>query len=59
MIVAFLLDGQESTALNGGPDRAPAMLTDDHAEEAERVMAAMLGMKKIDVEALQQAYAQG
>ena len=107
MTVTFLLDGQEFTALNGGPefefteavsfvvncgnqdevdelwdelseggeqgpcgwlkDRyglswqiVPAalgeMLSDEDPKKAERVMAAMLQMKKIDLQALEQAY---
>ena len=107
MTVAFQLDGQEFTALNGGPEfhfteaisfmvscenqeevdelwdslseggeQGPCgwlkdkyglswqivpralgeMLRDDDPKRAERVMAAMLQMKKIDIEALKQAY---
>jgi hypothetical protein len=35
------------------------MLRDSDPARAERVMTAMLGMKKIDVEALQRAYDEG
>src|SRR3989449_8088665 len=107
MTVAFELDGQGFTALNGGPhfkfteaislvvncetqdevdyfweklsaggqevqcgwlkDRygvswqivptvLPEMLQDKDPEKAKRVMAAMLKMKKIDIEGLKQAY---
>ena len=110
MTVTFLLEGQEFTALNGGPefpfteavslmvpcesqdevdelwdklsaggeqgpcgwlkDRyglswqiAPTalfeMLQDEDPARRERVMAAMLQMKKIDIEGLQQAYDEG
>src|SRR2546426_11093263 len=106
MTVAFELDGQEFTALNGGPlfkfteaisfvvncetqdevdhfwDKLSAggqhvqcgwlkdrfgvswqvvptvlvdMLRDENAEKSKRVMAAMLRMKKIDIEALKKA----
>ena len=107
MTVAFLLEGQEFTALNGGPEfqfteavsflvncenqeevdelwdklseggeQGPCgwlkdkyglswqvvpttlgeMLNDEDPKKAERVMAAMLQMKKIDIQALNQAY---
>jgi len=107
MTVAFELDGQDLTALNGGPifkfteamslvvncetqtevdhfweklsaggqevqcgwlkDRfgvswqivptiLPEMLQDKDPEKAKRVMAAMLKMKKIDIDGLKQAY---
>jgi len=107
LTVAFELDGQAYTALNGGPDftfseaisfqidcrdqdevdhywtklseggeegpygwlkdkfglswqvipRAlPELLGDPDQEKAQRVMAAMMGMKKIDVAGLQRAY---
>jgi len=107
MTVAFELDGQAYTALNGGPEftfseaisfqidckdqdevdhywtklseggeegpcgwlkdkfglswqvvpRAlPELLGDPDQEKAQRVMAAMMGMKKIDVAGLQRAY---
>ena len=107
MTVAFQLEGQEFTGLNGGPEfqfteavsflvncenqeevdqlwdklseggeQGPCgwlkdryglswqvvptalgqMLTDDDPKKAERVMAAMLQMKKIDIQALKQAY---
>ena len=107
MTVAFELDGQEFTALNGGPvftfteaislvvncetqaevdhfwqklsaggqevqcgwlkDKfgvswqvvptvLPEMLQDQDPEKAKRVMAAMLKMKKIDIEGLKKAY---
>ena len=107
MTVAFQLDGQEFTALNGGPEfqfteaisflvncenqeevdelwdklseggeQGPCgwlkdkyglswqvfptalgqMLNDEDPKKAERVMAAMLQMKKIDIQALKQAY---
>jgi predicted 3-demethylubiquinone-9 3-methyltransferase (glyoxalase superfamily) len=110
MTVTFLLDGQEFTALNGGPEfpfteavsflvscedqeevdefwdklseggeQGPCgwlkdryglswqvvptalgeMLRDEDPKKAERVMAAMLQMKKIDIEALKQAYEEG
>ena len=109
MVVAFELDAQEFTALNGGPlfkfneaisfqvscktqdevdsfwsklseggeegpcgwlkDRfglswqivptaLPELLTDPDREKAERVMAAMLKMKKIDIAELERAAAQ-
>lgn len=35
------------------------MLQDDDAEKAQRVMRAMLGMKKLEIEALEAAYAGG
>jgi len=107
MTVAFVLDGQEFTALNGGPifkfseatsfvvhcqsqkevdhfwerladggqevqcgwlkdrfgvswqvvpDAMIEMLQDQDAEKSERVMSAMLQMKKIDVDGLKKAY---
>ena len=107
MTVAFALDGQEFTALNGGPifkfseatsfvvhcqsqkevdhfwerladggqevqcgwlkdrfgvswqvvpDAMIEMLQDQDAEKSERVMSAMLQMKKIDVDGLKKAY---
>ena len=107
MTVAFVLDGQEFTALNGGPifkfseatsfvvhcqsqkevdhfwerladggqesqcgwlkdrfgvswqvvpDAMIEMLQDQDAEKSERVMSAMLQMKKIDVDWLKKAY---
>jgi predicted 3-demethylubiquinone-9 3-methyltransferase (glyoxalase superfamily) len=34
------------------------MLQDEDSKRAERVMAAMLQMKKIDIQTLQQAYEQ-
>jgi predicted 3-demethylubiquinone-9 3-methyltransferase (glyoxalase superfamily) len=109
MTVTFLLDGQEFTALNGGPEfnfteaisfmvncenqeqvdelweklsdggeQGPCgwlkdryglswqivptalgeMLRDQDPKKAERVMAAMLQMKKIDIQGLRQAYGQ-
>ncbi len=109
MTVTFQLEGQEFTAINGGPEfkfneaisllvncesqeevdrfwdelsaggeKGPCgwlkdrfgvswqivptvleeMLQDDDAERANRVMEAMLQMSKIDVEALEKAYAQ-
>ena len=109
MTVSFQLDGQEFTALNGGPEfrfteavsfvvncvnqeevdefwdklsaggeQGPCgwlkdkfglswqivpsalgeMFRDKDPKRAERVMAAMLQMKKIDVQALEQAYAE-
>jgi predicted 3-demethylubiquinone-9 3-methyltransferase (glyoxalase superfamily) len=109
MTIAFLLDGQEFVALNGGPmfTFSPAisfvvncetqevvdklweklseggeieqcgwlrdkygvswqivptilgeMLQDKNAEKSERVMKAMLQMKKIDIKGLRQAYQQ-
>jgi predicted 3-demethylubiquinone-9 3-methyltransferase (glyoxalase superfamily) len=110
MTVTFQLDGQEFTALNGGPEfkfteavsfmvncenqgevdelwdrlseggeQGPCgwlkdkyglswqivptalgeMLRDQDPKKAERVMAAMLQMKKIDIQALKQAYEAG
>jgi predicted 3-demethylubiquinone-9 3-methyltransferase (glyoxalase superfamily) len=107
MTVTFQLEGQEFTALNGGPEfrfteaisfvvscenqeevdelwdklsdggeQGPCgwlkdryglswqivptalgeMLSDEDPKKAERVMAAMLQMKKIDIQALEQAY---
>jgi len=107
MTVTFQLDGQEFTALNGGPEfkfteavsfmvncenqeevdalwdklseggelgpcgwlkdkyglswqivptALGEMLRDEDPKKAERVMAAMLQMKKIDIQALKQAY---
>jgi hypothetical protein len=40
------------------PTALGQMLRDEDSKRAERVMAAMLQMKKIDVQTLQQAYAQ-
>ncbi|MGH2698064.1 MAG: VOC family protein [Actinomycetota bacterium] len=110
MTVTFRLEGQEFTALNGGPEfkfneaisllvncesqeevdelwerlseggeKGPCgwlkdkfgvswqitptvldeMLQDEDADKANRVMKAMLEMTKIDIEALEKAYAQG
>jgi predicted 3-demethylubiquinone-9 3-methyltransferase (glyoxalase superfamily) len=39
------------------PDALPQMLTDENAERAQRVMKAMLQMRKIDIAALQRAQA--
>ena len=39
------------------PDRLVELLTDPDAGEAQRVMAAMLTMQKIDIAKLEQAYA--
>jgi predicted 3-demethylubiquinone-9 3-methyltransferase (glyoxalase superfamily) len=65
MTVSFLLDGQEFLALNGGPVFAfsPAISfvvnceTQEEVDPAksQRVMQAMLEMKKLDVEGLKQA----
>jgi predicted 3-demethylubiquinone-9 3-methyltransferase (glyoxalase superfamily) len=41
------------------PTELAEMLQDEDPERAERVMAAMLQMKKIDLETLRQAYDQG
>ena len=45
LTIAFKLDGQEFLAINGGPDR----------NKADRVMRAMMPMKKIDLAALLKA----
>ena len=45
MTVSFELDGQEFTALNGGPEGSDQ-------EKSRRAMAAMLQMKKIDIAGL-------
>jgi predicted 3-demethylubiquinone-9 3-methyltransferase (glyoxalase superfamily) len=39
------------------PDRLPELLTSSDAETSQRVMKAMLGMKKIDIPALEEAAA--
>lgn len=72
MTVVFELDGQRFTALNGGPrgwlqdkfglswqivpNALPRLLSDPDPVKSQRVMKAMLQMKKIDVAALQRAY---
>lgn len=64
--MAFELDGQPFTALNGGPvfkfneaisKVVPEMLTDPDPEKSGRVMEATLKMKKIDIATLERAYA--
>ena len=39
-----------------GAKKLPEMLQDKDPEKAKRVMTAMLKMKKIDIDALKQAY---
>ncbi len=66
LAVAFELEGQKFTALNGGPvfgvswqivpTILPEMLQDKDPEKAKRVMAAMLQMKKLSIGGLKQAY---
>src|SRR3989454_2829751 len=66
MTVSFELDGQKFLALNGGPEFAfseaisfqGSCKTQDEVDaKAQRVMAAMLKMKKIDIDALERAAA--
>ena len=40
------------------PTALPRLLADPDKEKAQRVMQAMLGMKKIEIEALEQAAAE-
>lgn len=55
MTVAFQLEAQDFIALNGGPQ----LLSDPDPVKSERVMNAMLQMKKIDIKRLEQAYRHG
>jgi predicted 3-demethylubiquinone-9 3-methyltransferase (glyoxalase superfamily) len=56
MTVSFELDGQPFVALNGGPEFTFNELIDDpDQEKAQRVMAAMLSMGKIEIDELERA----
>jgi len=68
MTVAFELDGQQFTALNGGPNFKfglsrqviPSVLlklVGQPSESSCRAMQAMLRMKKMDIAELERAYA--
>src|SRR2546426_12087523 len=66
MTVSFELDGQKFLALNGGPEftfseaisfQVSCKNQDEVDAKAQRVMAAMLKMKKIDIDALERAAA--
>src|SRR5437867_3862466 len=70
MTVAFELDGQSFTALNGGPlfkDKygvswqvVPTvlleMVSDPNSKKSQRAFEAMLQMKKLDIDKLKRAY---
>ena len=59
LTVAFELDGQTFTGLNGGPlfQFMIRLLTDPDPVKAGRVMKGMMGMKKIDMDEIKRAYA--
>src|SRR2546426_8834588 len=67
MTVSFELDGRTFVALNGGPDGVswqivptalPELLGDPDPERSQRAMAAMLKMKKIEIDAVERAAGQ-
>ncbi len=62
MVVSFQLEGQQFTALNGGPfswqivpTALGKLMTDKDPKKANRVMQALLQMKKLDLATLEQA----
>ena len=59
MTISFELDGQPFTALNGGPQfsftEGSRLLQQTEPQKSQRVMQALLQMKKIDISALERA----